>query len=1288
MRDDRMHQKKNTICPGRLTYKTIAALGCIIPILLSWNILKAQQVDAGVISVTIPAPNGTIYPHQLFRPSARIGNTGSVSLSEIPMRCEIINPGGSVVYVSNKSVSFLPLRADSSVTFDDVKEGLPCGTYRVRVSVFCVYDLNPTNDRIVSSFFVNWGYGASMLSPRQGHTANRLSDGRVLVIAGDWMTKMDKTCEIYTPDSNNGMGRWNSAASLSTPRGVHTATTLADGRIFVAGGVNQNFGRDRSCEIFTPRVDNPAGEWQRVDSMTTGRSSHTATLLLNGKILIAGGLTQDGVTATCELFDPSANNGRGVWSSCPPMKIPRYECTATLLTDGKVLVTGGYNARYEIERSCELFDPAADGGKGTWTSTAAMMSAKVGHSAVRLANGKVFVTGGTSNQHEIFDPIGNGKWNYINSTSSMEVLTKATLLPDGRVLVSGDGTVFCEIYDPTAANGAGAMSRGPAMNTQRRGYTITNLSDGRLLAAGGVTGSSPTTSCEIFDTTESRTVILPSRLHLAAVTPDTPMVHQPFTVAVELCDEQGIPQNVKMPTKVHLSLAKGTGALYGSLSGTITAGENRIQFSEVMYSVGEDSIRICAAADSGSALLADTSTSFVVRTSLLLQQPLTVAVDPGNKCATLTWEKSPEKEVIKYLVFLGTHPDSLLAVDSSMNREITSIMIHGLTNDSSYYFSIVAVDSFGHHSPGSAIVSTQPSFFSPHPLSGLEPFASEMAAWCDFTGDGLLDVVRAGFAGGKGNAIVYENMGHETFKNISVSLTPIGDGQVGWCDSNNDNLPDIILAGTNSPPSYGGVTELDINIGNNQFREIKNPFNTFGNSFASGDYDNDGREDLIVSGWTGSIKKTILYHNDGGGHYSATPITFLPSEYSTFSWVDVDNDGDLDLFYAGGQEPSFTDIYRNDGPGKDSGWTFTKMNAQFRTINGSEGKATWGDFDNDGDLDVIIVGWDPIKFTVASVYYANDGKGNFTPSTESGLPPTDGPVCCGDYDGDGVLDVAFSTFVTTEQAPFCYHNAGNGKFTRMHSVPHYYIHNVAWGDYDNDGDLDLYAFTNWTDATMSVIYRNNLNIVNTRPSSPEGLHSTVLGNTVRLAWARARDNETPPAGLSYNLAIGTTRGGCEIMSPMADLSTGWRKIIRLGNVNQDTAWQIRNLPNGRYYWTVQAIDASFSGSRFACIDSFTIKITDVHSGSTDVPREFALAQNFPNPFNPSTTIRFSLPHTSFVSLKIFDALGRQVSVVVSEELAAGNYSRRWNAESLPSGMYFYRLQAGSFTDAKKLLLLR
>jgi hypothetical protein len=99
-------------------------------------------------------------------------------------------------------------------------------------------------------------------------------------------------------------------------------------------------------------------------------------------------------------------------------------------------------------------------------------------------------------------------------------------------------------------------------------------------------------------------------------------------------------------------------------------------------------------------------------------------------------------------------------------------------------------------------------------------------------------------------------------------------------------------------------------------------------------------------------------------------------------------------------------------------------------------------------------------------------------------------------------------------------------------------------------------------------------------------------------------------------------------------------------------------------------------------------LTAVNEHPTLTPPQMSLDQNYPNPFNPSTTISFSLPSRSFVTVKIFDVVGREVATLVSEEMPAGNYQRQWNATGFPSGMYFYRMQAGGFVQTKKILLVR
>ena len=181
-----------------------------------------------------------------------------------------------------------------------------------------------------------------------------------------------------------------------------------------------------------------------------------------------------------------------------------------------------------------------------------------------------------------------------------------------------------------------------------------------------------------------------------------------------------------------------------------------------------------------------------------------------------------------------------------------------------------------------------------------------------------------------------------------------------------------------------------------------------------------------------------------------------------------------------------------------------------------------------------------------------------------------------DFDNDGILDILFSnhllkkTGTTYIEVPSTYSIAHSG-------LP---ANTIACGDIDNDGDLDILG--------EDGIYRNDVcNPPNTPPTSPSALTSTISSDTVRFSWQRATDLQTPQMGLTYNLRVGTTPGGNNIMSSMSDVN-GWRKVVGMGNVYQNTGWWLHSLSPGTYYWSVQAIDNSFAGGPFAPEQTFTI----------------------------------------------------------------------------------------------------
>ncbi len=180
----------------------------------------------------------------------------------------------------------------------------------------------------------------------------------------------------------------------------------------------------------------------------------------------------------------------------------------------------------------------------------------------------------------------------------------------------------------------------------------------------------------------------------------------------------------------------------------------------------------------------------------------------------------------------------------------------------------------------------------------------------------------------------------------------------------------------------------------------------------------------------------------------------------------------------------------------------------------------------------------------------------------------------------------------------------------------------------------------------------------------------------------ARGVSTKPT-LSWNMVLGSDRYRVQL-STSASFSS---KLVDDSTVT-DCYRQVGPLQaNTTYYWRVSATNVAGTSS-YSAVRTFTTGVASaVEQQDGAIPREYALKQNYPNPFNPSTTIRFELPKSSYVSLKVFDALGREITTLVSQELNPGYFTIRWNA-NVSSGIYFYRLQAGQYVETKKMVLLR
>ncbi|MDI1234143.1 MAG: FG-GAP-like repeat-containing protein [bacterium] len=558
---------------------------------------------------------------------------------------------------------------------------------------------------------------------------------------------------------------------------------------------------------------------------------------------------------------------------------------------------------------------------------------------------------------------------------------------------------------------------------------------------------------------------------------------------------------------------------------------------------------------------------------------------------------------------------------------------------------------------------------SPNPFFG--------CAWIDIDNDGLLDLFI------NQNSTIYKNLGGGNFTRLLNAIPSQHTNTTGntWADYDNDGYPDCYIS-TGMP--YGSL--LYHNNGNNTFSIVTsgqigtatlNP----SSAGAWGDYDNDGKVDLVLSAPNGFIGNNVynkLYHNNGSGTFTNDPSSQATATLSTYTnptWSDYDMDGDIDLFFGTGPVTSKgVDYLYKNGLFPTSTATFQLMNTSPITTDLRDGQLwNWIDYDNDGDLDAFITNYTGgLPAGLANDFYKNNA-GTFVKLTSITAGPIASDVGHGlasiwmDFDNDGDLDC----FVTREQQKNLYYEnklipTGAATFVSILTEPmvtlsgnHY---SASAGDYDYDGDIDL--FVTGTSTLTQGLYQNNSAAINKwiniktigTTSNRSAIGTKVKAKAIINGLPVWQFREVSSQNSNYGMNMLNVHFGLGNTTIVDTLIFLWPSGIK------DTCYNV--LPNVFYNLT-----------EGTCLSPVGIKKSKIDNISN--------LKIFPNPSEKNLNVEFYLTKKEDVSISIIDSQGKRLKKATYQDLQSGNHLIQLNIESVNLGVYFCEIQSNSSTKILK-----
>ncbi|MDR0414861.1 MAG: FG-GAP-like repeat-containing protein [Prevotellaceae bacterium] len=594
-----------------------------------------------------------------------------------------------------------------------------------------------------------------------------------------------------------------------------------------------------------------------------------------------------------------------------------------------------------------------------------------------------------------------------------------------------------------------------------------------------------------------------------------------------------------------------------------------------------------------------------------------------------------------------------------------------------------------------------------------ERLSNGSGVWGDYNNDGYLDLFCIGANDRKVSAThLYRNNGNGTFTEVTTSVKKFKEATCAWIDYNSDGNLDLIICG-----SDGGVSTSFTLLYKNRgaaegytFEEVtgtgmehlSNESEKCYRYVAVGDYNNDGFQDVLLTGQNRSgVRRTSLYRNDGGTGKFLLQDTVLnggalrPYSSGSVAFGDMDGDGYLDILSTGygdavGRYPvdmGGFKVYRNQGDG-----TFAQLEGFSTDEWGSFlGQCAWADVNNDGALDFIITG----KHRNGSgqdinqaKLYINSGSGQFEQkrSALANLEPLNlSGMDWADVNSDGYVDLVMSGYGNTSSSKtWVYINLGDGTFyPYISAIAPVRTGAVAVADYDRDGLPDVFSCgyrEGSGGGSVAELWRNSGGSdipANTPPQPPFDLSASKDDDGyTRFSWTAPTDDYTPSAALRYNLYVADSTGKIIQMLVPADTASGFVKVGDISPALTSTSYKMK-LATEAYTWGVQAVDNGKLGSPFAVPsyeESVPAAVESRHAEGISVAV-------YPNPAREYVTVAFEQQGVYAVSLT-------NVAGSVLYRTVASGASVRIDLGSCPDGVYFLTVESGRSRIVKKFLVVR